>query len=412
MTRKPGSSPAAGSRRGEHGARGAGNARVRAANSIAEIRALAKKCVPRPVFDLADTGAGDGSGLSRNVDLLRAQRLWPRVLTAPERPDQSCTLFGRRYDSPFGISATGMAGLFRPHADLLLAEAAADANIPFILSTCSSDTIADVARVAGGNLWFQLYPARDPDITDSMIGHARAADVEVLVVTVDWPVAPRFETRSIARSHRSVERLRAAFSRPAWTMRYLRSGAPFFANWQPFAPAGASPREIQALAASQWPCVQSWDDVARIRDVWPGKLVLKGIAHPDDARRARAIGADGVTISNHGGKAHARFPATTEMLPAIKAAVGSDIAVLADGGIEHGADIGVLKCLGADFSFFGRITLYGAAAGGLDGIERVITLIRQDVTDLLKQLGSARFDDLDARYLDNGAAGAGAGMEG
>jgi (S)-mandelate dehydrogenase len=377
--------------------------KVRAANSIAEIRTLAQKRVPRAVFDLADTGAGDGSGLRRNIDLLRAHRLWPRVLTAPEQPDQSCVLFGRRYDSPFGISATGMAGLFWPHADLLLAEAAAAANIPFILSTCSSDGIADVARLAPGNVWFQLYPSRDPGMTDQMVGRARDAGVDVLVMTVDWPVAPRFETASIARSSWRAERLRAALTRLGWVLRYLRSGVPFFANWQPFAPERATPAEIQALAASQWPCAQSWDDVARIRDLWPGKLVLKGIAHPDDARHAHAIGADGVTISNHGGKAHARFPATTEMLPAIKAAIGDDIVVLADGGIEHGADICVLKCLGADFSFFGRIALYGVAAGGRDGIERVIALIRQDVNDLLRQLGSAGFDGLDARYLHNRA---------
>jgi len=374
--------------------------KAREAASIRELRDLAHRRLPKPVFELLDSGAGDGSGLKRNVDAFKRHRLMPRVLTETIEPNQSTLLFGRRFSSPFGISATGMAGLFWPNADLLLAEAAAAANIPFMLSTCSTDSIADVARIAPDHVWFQLYPAREHAVSAAMIARAREAGVSVLVVTVDWPIQPRFETPSIARRPSALSSLIDGIRHPGWTWRYFRhGGTPRFANWAPFAPAGSGPAQILRYAATQWPCHQTWKDVAQIRDLWPGKLVLKGIAHPDDARLARKIGVDGVVVSNHGGKAHASFPATLEILPAVKSAVGDTMAVMMDGGIEQGADIAVSRCLGADMAFFGRLTLYGAAAGGREGIKRVIDLLRQDIATLQSQLGCASYDQLKQDFL-------------
>jgi (S)-mandelate dehydrogenase len=370
------------------------------AASIRELRDLAHRRLPKPVFELLDSGAGDGSGLRRNVDAFRSHQLVPRVLTEMTEPDQSTSLFGQRFSSPFGISATGMAGLFWPKADLLLAEAAAAANIPFMLSTCSTDSIAHVARIAPHHVWFQLYPAREQAVSAHMIARAREAAIGVLVVTVDWPIQPRFETPSIARRSSALSSLIEGIRHPGWTWRYFRNGGrPRFANWAAYAPAGSGPAEILRYTATQWPCHQTWKDITRFRDLWPGKLVIKGIAHPDDARRARQIGVDGLVVSNHGGKASARFPATVEMLPAIKAAVGDTMAIMIDGGIEQGADIAVSRCLGADLAFFGRLTLYGAAAGGREGIKRVIDLLRQDISTLQSQLGCASYDRLTEEFL-------------
>ena len=376
-----------------------GYVKAREATSIRELRTLAHRMLPRPVFDLLDSGAGDGSGLERNVDAFKHHQLMPRVLTEMTEPDQSTILFGRRLSSPFGISATGMAGLFWPKADLLLAEAAVAANIPFMLSTCSTDSITDVARLAPELVWFQLYPARDRAVSEAMIARARAAAVGVLVVTVDWPVKPRFETPSIARPLSTLSSLLEGIRHPGWTWRQFRNGRPRFANWAPHAPAGSGPAEISRYTATQWPCHQTWQDIARFRDLWPGKLVLKGIAHPEDALRARSLGVDGIVVSNHGGKAHARFPATLEILPTIRSAVRDTMTVLIDGGIEHGADIAVSRCLGADLAFFGRLTLYGAAAGGGEGIKRVIELLRQDISALQSQLGCASYDQLEEGFL-------------
>jgi (S)-mandelate dehydrogenase len=374
--------------------------KAREAASIRELRDLAHRRLPRPVFELLDSGAGDGSGLQCNVDAFKRHRLIPRVLTEMTEPDQSTLLFGQRFSSPFGISATGMAGLFWPKADLLLAEAAAAANIPFMLSTCSTDSITDVARIAPDHVWFQLYPAREHAVSAAMVARAREAGVRVLVVTVDWPIKPRFETPSIARPPSSLSNLIEGIRHPGWTWRYFRNGGrPQFANWAPHAPAGSGPVEIFKYTATQWPCHQTWKDIARFRDLWPGKLVLKGIAHPEDAQHARKIGVDGLVVSNHGGKAHARFPATIELLPAIKSAVGNSMAVMMDGGIEHGADVVVSRCRGADMAFFGRLTLYGAAAGGREGIERVIDLLRQDIAALQSQLGCASYDHLNEDFL-------------
>ena len=374
--------------------------KAREAASIRELRDLAHRRLPKPVFELLDSGAGDGSGLKRNVDAFKWHRLMPRVLTEMTEPDQSTLLFGRRFSSPFGIAATGMAGLFWPKADLLLAEAAAAANIPFMLSTCSTDSITDVAHIAPDHVWFQLYPAREQAVSAAMIARAREAGVGVLVVTVDWPIPPRFETPSIARRPSALSGLIEGIRHPGWTWRYFRHGGRLrFATWAPHAPAGSAPAQILRYTATQWPCHQTWKDIARFRDLWPGKLVLKGIAHPDDARLARKIGVHGVVVSNHGGKAHARFPATIEILPAIKSAVGDTMAVMMDGGIEHGADIAVSRCLGADLAFFGRLTLYGAAAGGREGIKRVIDLLRQDIATLQSQLGCASYEQLNEEIL-------------
>jgi L-lactate dehydrogenase (cytochrome)/(S)-mandelate dehydrogenase len=370
------------------------------AASIRELRDLAHRRLPKPVFELLDSGAGDGSGLRRNVDAFRSHQLVPRVLTEMAEPDQSTSLFGQRFSSPFGISATGMAGLFWPKADLLLAEAAAAANIPFMLSTCSTDSIAHVARIAPHHVWFQLYPAREQAVSAQMIARAREAAIGVLVVTVDWPIQPRFETPSIARRSTALSSLIEGIRHPGWAWRYFRNGGrPRFANWAAYAPAGSGPAEILRYTATQWPCHQTWKDITRFRDLWPGKLVLKGIAHPDDARHARQIGVDGLVVSNHGGKASARFPATVDMLPAIKAAVGDTMAIMIDGGIEQGADVVVSRCLGAGLAFFGRLTLYGAAAGGREGIKRVIDLLRQDISTLQSQLGCASYDRLTPEFL-------------
>lgn len=374
--------------------------KAREAASIRELRDLAHRRLPGPVFELLESGAGDGSGLQRNVDAFKSHRLMPRVLTEMTEPDQSTVLFGRRFSSPFGISATGMAGLFWPKADLLLAEAAAAANIPLMLSTCSTDSITDVARIAPDHVWFQLYPPREHAVSEAMVARAREAGVGVLVVTVDWPIRPRFETPSLARRPSALSSLIEGIRHPGWTWRYFRNGGrPRFANWAPHAPAGSGPAEILRYTATQWPCHQTWADIARLRDLWPGKMVLKGIAHPDDARLARKIGVDGVVVSNHGGKAQARFPATVEILPAIKSAVGDTMAVMMDGGIEHGADIAVSRCLGADLAFFGRLTLYGAAAGGGEGIKRVIDLLREDIAALQSQLGCASYDQLKEDFI-------------
>jgi L-lactate dehydrogenase (cytochrome)/(S)-mandelate dehydrogenase len=233
-----------------------------------------------------------------------------------------------------------------------------------------------------------------------MVARAREAAVGVLVVTVDWPIKPRFEAPSIARPPSALSNLIEGIRHPGWTWRYLRNGGrPRLANWAPYAPAGSGPAEILGYTATQWPCHQTWKDVARFRDLWPGKLVLKGIAHPADAQQARNIGVDGLVVSNHGGKAHARFPATIEILPAIKSAVGDTMAIMIDGRIEHGADIAVSRCLGADFAFFGRLTLYGATAGGREGIKRVIDLLRQDIAALQSQLGCASYDQLNEGFL-------------
>ncbi|MBI1204296.1 MAG: alpha-hydroxy-acid oxidizing protein [Rhodopseudomonas sp.] len=364
--------------------------------TIAELRRLALRRLPRFVGDYLEGGAGDGGGVTRNVDAFRKYRLIPRALVEPTPIDTTVELFGRRYASLFGISAVGLAGIYRRHADELLAEAARAADIPFILSGASTASIKTVCRIAPDHTWYQLYGAHRPEVTESMMARARDAGVKVLVYTVDYPVAPRSEVVgrtgvSMAQgpSPRTFPRLFVdALRHPFWTADYLRSGGlPKLESWSPYAPAGSNAREVAAYYVQNWSNAQTWRDLDRVRAFWQGPLVVKGLVHGDDVTRAVQAGADAVTISNHGGNKLDCMQATLDALAQIKPSTNGKVRLLFNGGIRRGSDLIVAKALGADFCFTGRATIYGVAAGGLRGAKRAIDILQSDLTYTMAMIG-------------------------
>jgi len=387
--------------------------RLSDAINIEDLHQLAKQRLPKVAFDFIEGGLEDERGLERNTSAFHKHLLLPRYLVDVSRRDQTQTIFGQTFSSPFGISPTGGAGLFRRGADLMLAQAAADTNIPYIMSGSSNDSMESAARVAPNNAWYQLYSARDAAVTEDLIRRAADCGLKALVLTVDVPVHSKRE-RNMRNGFANIRGnwMRAALSlkpsllaeamtHPGWVVEYIRhGGTPVLENWLPYAGANATAEDTVKFNRSQVPAhAQTWKDLERYRRLFPRTLIVKGIMHPGDAVRAADIGCDGVIVSNHGGRQLDQAPASLDVLPAIKAAVGDRMTVMLDSGVRRGADILIAMCLGADFVTFGRPTLYGAVAGGLPGVKKAIDIFRTEIDLVMGQIGCPSLDQLGPDFL-------------
>jgi (S)-mandelate dehydrogenase len=381
--------------------------------NIEDLHQMAKRKLPKIIFDFIEGGLEDERGLERNRAAFHKHQLLPRYLVDVSVRDQSATVFGRTYSSPFGISPTGGAGLYRRDGDLMLAEAAAEANIPYVMSGGSNASMEEAMRIAPNNTWFQLYAAKDRDLTDALIGRARDAGVGALVLTVDVPVHPKRERNwrngfATVRNGGVMEALKLkpsilleAMTHPGWVVEYVRhGGAPTLGNWAPHAGNGATAADAIRLGRSQTPASsQTWRDLERYRRLFPRPLVVKGILNPADAIRAAEIGVDGIIVSNHGGRQLDQAPASLDALPAIKAAVGDKLTIMLDSGVRRGADILIAWCLGAQLVLFGRPTLYGAVVGGAPGVKKAVDIFRNEIDLVMGQIGCPSLDQLGPDFL-------------
>ena len=383
--------------------------------NIEDLHQMAKRKLPRIMFDYIEGGVEDERGLARNGAAFHKHQLLPRYLVDVSTRDQTQTIFGRQVNSPFGISPTGGVGLYqRRGGEMLLAEAARDANIPYIMSGGSNASMEEAARVAPDNTWFQMYAAKDPAVTDALVGRARDNGLGALVLTVDVPVHPKRERNrrngfanvraggvleAAAKLKPSI--LIEALTHPNWVYDFVKNGgAPTLGNWVPHAGNGASTAEVIRFGRTQTPAAaQTWRDLERYRRQFPRTLIVKGILNPADAIRAAEIGCDGVIVSNHGGRQLDQAPAPLDALPAIKAAVGDRMTVMLDSGVRRGADILIALCLGAQFCFFGRPTLYGAVAGGLPGVKKAIDIFRGEIDLTMGQIGCPSIGELGPDFL-------------
>jgi L-lactate dehydrogenase (cytochrome)/(S)-mandelate dehydrogenase len=371
--------------------------------NIDDLRRLAKRRLPKIAFDFIEGGLEDERGLSRNESAFAGFDLVPRYGVDVSTCDQTTTLFGRTYSGPLGIAPTGLAALFRHGGDLMLAAAAKAANVPFIMSGTATGLIEDLGKVAPQHGWYQLYVARERSISEDMIRRVGDAGLSTLVITVDVPINSKRErnlrngfTRPLKMTFKTrLEALR----HPGWLAEFLRTGMPMFANWKQYARLGASASEVADFVAQQTPVPVLWRDIETFRRLWPGKLVVKGIMHPDDAVRCAALGCDGVIVSNHGARQLDRSPASIEVLPAIAAAIGDKITVMLDSGIRRGSDAIVALCLGARYVFVGRPTLYGAAAGGTAGAARALAIFRDEIGRTMAQMGAPSIASLGPQFL-------------
>ncbi|UYN96349.1 MAG: alpha-hydroxy-acid oxidizing protein [Enhydrobacter sp.] len=370
--------------------------------NIEDLRKLAKKRLPKIAYDFIEGGTDDEVGLATNEQAFRRARIVPRYLVDVTVRDQSTTLFGRTYSSVIGIAPTGLAALFRRGADLMLAEAARDANVPFIMSGSSTASIEDLAKVAPDHGWYQLYSAKDPMVSEDMIKRVSDAGLKTLVFTVDVPEGSNRE-RNVRNGwgrplKLSLATKLEALEHPAWMLEWLRHGTPYFDNWAKYAPAKDA-NTVADFVAAQNRAPMTWKHVERYRELFKGNFVLKGIMHPDDALRAHALGVDGIMVSNHGARQLDNAPSPLEVLPAIRDAVGDKMTVMFDGGIRRGLDALIALCMGARFCFVGRPTLYGVTAGGLAGATKALQIFRREIDLSMAQIGAARIADLGPHFM-------------
>ncbi len=370
--------------------------------NIEDLRKLAKKRLPKIAYDFIEGGTDDEVGLVTNEQAFRKARIVPRYLVDVTVRDQSTTLFGRTYSSPIGIAPTGLAGLFRRGADLMLAEAARDANVPFIMSGSSTGSIEELGKLAPDHGWYQLYSAKDQSVSEDMIKRAADAGLKTLVFTVDVPEGSNRERNTRNGWGRPLKLTWKtkfeALRHPAWMMEWMKHGTPMFDNWAKYAPAKDA-NSVADFVAHQNRAPMTWKHVERYRELWKGNFVLKGIMHPDDALRAHSLGVDGIMVSNHGGRQLDIAPSPLEVLPTIRDTVGDKMTLMFDGGIRRGMDAIVALCLGAKFCFVGRPTLYGVTAGGMPGAAKALQIFRREIDITMAQIGAAKIADLGPQFM-------------
>ena len=373
------------------------------AATIAELRARARARLPRAVFDFIDGAADDELTLRWNVADFDTLEWRPRVLNDVSKRDSSAMILGARSSLPLIVAPTGLASLAWAQADVLLAQAASATGVPFTISTSSSVRMEDIRRGApDARLWFQVYLYKDRDLVRSLIARARAIDCDSLVITVDVPLLGR---RLRDRRNRFTVPLRPTarllfdlLRCPRWTAHILANGVPRMQNFVD----GKRPESVASLAAlmtSNMDPSVTWDAIATLRDEWPGRLVLKGILHGEDAQRAASYGIDGIVVSNHGGRQMDSVTSTLRALPEIVAAVAGRTEVFIDGGIRRGSDIAKALALGATAVMAGRAGLYGVGAGGRSGADRALAILAEELDRCLALLGCAAASHLDPAWL-------------
>lgn len=359
--------------------------------SLHDFDSAARRRLPRAVYGFVSGGAEDARSLRANRRCFEEIALRPRVLVDVSKRSQSTTLFGRRYASPIGIAPMGAAALCRVEADLVLARAACAEEVPFILSGASSVALEKVIEHAPGT-WFQAYVPADRPLVERLFARLREAGYEVFVLTVDVPVSSNREhnlRNGFALPLRPSLRLALdGLAHPRWlagtlAVTLLRSGIPRFENFS--AERGGPIIEGMPRAKRD---AMSWADIAWMRSLWKGRLVIKGILNPGDARRAAAAGVDGIIVSNHGGRQLDGAAAPLRVLPEIVAAAG-DLTVMMDGGIRRGTDVLAALALGAKFVFLGRPMLYAASIAGETGVRHALRLLRGEIDRDMALLGCA-----------------------
>jgi (S)-mandelate dehydrogenase len=359
--------------------------------NLDDLRVLAKRRIPKVIYDFIEGGVDGEEGLDRNEDAFRRRSLAPRYMVDISKLDQSVELFGRTYSSPYGIAPTGGIGNYRWGGDMMLARAARDANIPFIMSGAATASMEELAATAPDHGWYQIYTARDRSIAEDQVRRVADLGLHALVVTVDVPVSSNRERNrrnGFGRPLRlSLANKLDALSHPLWFKDYMTHGIAMLPNWQAYAPKGASADAVGEFVSTQLPNSITWKDIETYRRIWPRTLIIKGIMRTDDAIRAAELGVDGIIVSNHGARQLDRAVSALDVLPRLNKAVGDRMTLMMDGGVRRGADIVIALASGARFVFLGRPTLYGAIAGGDAGAAKAVTILRNEVNKIMAQIG-------------------------
>ena len=373
--------------------------RLARAASVHDLRAIARRRLPRGVFDYVDGGAEDERTLAANEAAYAAVTYRPRVLNEVDEVDPSGSLLGRPATIPLVLAPVGFPRLIHPEGELAVARAAARAGVPYTLSTMSSRSIEEVRSVSDGRLWFQVYAWRDRGLVKEMVDRAAAEGYEALVLTVDTPVLGRRE-RDVRRGFSMPPQIGPGTIvdgalHPGWTWAFVRGEPVRFANVTRDGVAdGSTPVVIADFIHEQFDPALSWADVDWLRSIWDGPVLVKGIATVEDSRRAVEAGVDAVVLSNHGGRQLDGAPATFPLIGPVREAVGDRTQIVCDGGVRRGSDVLKAVAAGADGAMAGRAWVWGLAAGGERGVDKVLEWFRADMARTMGLLGVTSVNQL------------------
>ena len=373
--------------------------------SVDDLRTKAQQRVPKFAFEYLDGGCNEDVSITRNTSDIREVELQPRYLRNYGKSSTKTTLFGIEYDAPFGIAPVGLQGLMWPNSPEILAKAAFEENIPFILSTVTTMDIERASELTEGKAWFQLYNPVEDAIRNDILDRAAAADCPVLVLLCDVPTfgyRPRDIRNGLALPPKmSITNILQILGKPRWAFNTLKHGQPTFETLKPYTPEGLNLKQLGQFMDRTFSGKLNEEKIKPIRDKWKGKLVLKGVASKQDTEDAIRMGFDGIIISNHGGRQLDAAQSTIHSLNDIVSSYGDQIEIMMDSGLRSGPDIARAMASGAKFTFMGRSFMYGAAALGDKGGRHTISILKTQFKQVMDQLCCERVEDLPKHLITN-----------
>lgn len=371
--------------------------------SVEDLRKRAKLKIPKFAFEYLDGGCNNDVNLKKNTDRIRDIELKPKYLVDYRKPSLKTRLFGQTYDAPFGISPVGLQGLMWPKSPEILAKAAFDHNIPFILSTVTTTSIEKIADITEGKAWFQLYHPTEDKVTIDILRRANEAQCPVLIILADVPsfgYRPRDIRNGLSMPPKmTLSNIINAVKRPNWLLQTIINGQPSFETLKPYMPKNLNLNQLAKFMDRTFSGRLNDDKIKRIRDMWKGKLVLKGAESLHDVEKACKLGLDGVIISNHGGRQVDVGQATIDSLKTILPVYKNKITLMMDSGIRGGADVARVMATGADFSFMGRTFMYGVSALGKNGGNHTISMLKKQLTQVMEQLSCGEISQLQEKLI-------------
>lgn len=366
--------------------------------SIEDLRNKAQKRIPRFAFEYLDGGCNEDINLHRNTADIREIQLKPQYLRNFNGSSLKTNLFGVEYDAPFGIAPVGLQSLMWPNSPEILAKAAFEHNIPFILSTVTTSSIERISELTEGKAWFQLYHPAKAEVRNDIIKRAEAAECPVLVILCDVPTfgfRPRDIRNGLAMPPKmSIQNILQVLGKPAWALNTLKYGQPSFETLKPYMPKGLDLAQLGKFMDETFSGRLNEERIKPIRDMWKGKLVLKGVANEVDVKEAIRLGIDGVIVSNHGGRQLDAGESSIKPLKIIAEKYEDQIEVMMDSGLRSGPDIARTLASGAKFTFLGRSFMYGTAALGNKGGNHTISLLKVQLQQIMEQLCCEKIEDI------------------
>jgi len=371
--------------------------------SVFYLREKAKKRIPKFAFEYLDGGCNNEESLYKNTDDIRNIQLKPKYIVDKKETSIKTKLFGIEYDAPFGVAPIGLQGLIWPKSPEILAKAAFDNNIPFILSTVSTSNIEKISKITEGKAWFQLYHPAEDSITRNILQRAEDSGIKNLVILADVPTFG-YRNREIINGlslppKLTLSNFKSMLSKPSWLINTILKGKPSFETLKPYMSKNLSLKQLGKFMDATFSGALNREKISRLRDLWKGNLIIKGIESLEDITVSEKLGLDGVIISNHGGRQIDIGESTVNSLKRIKSSYNGKMKIMMDSGIREGTDIARVLACGAEFTFLGRTFMYSVSALGKRGGDHCILMLKRQLNQIMEQLSCESITDLNKHLI-------------